>query len=119
MAALAVHSFLGQVARPHYEAVARLLATRTRRSLEPVRETPLADPPLRELRTLVRLGRLPSPPVVLVGGDAALAESLRSALTGLDRDDEGRAALELGAIRRFDAVADADYAPVRAVDATR
>ncbi len=78
-----------------------------------------ADPALRELRTLVRLGRLPSPPVVLVGGDDALAESLRSALTGLDQDDEGRAALELGAIRRFDAMADADYAPVRAADATR
>src|SRR5436305_10778660 len=45
MAALAVHSFLGQVARPHYEAVARLLATRTRRPLEPVRETPLAELP--------------------------------------------------------------------------
>jgi phosphonate transport system substrate-binding protein len=252
MAALAVHSFLGQAARPHYEAVARLLATRTRRSLDPVRETALAElpavvagppallflcglpytrmrdagsaieplaapvpdgedaavyradlvvaagaretapeqllgtriayngedslsgwvmprhalrelgidpdgylwvptgshrnslrallrgeveaapidssvlaleqraePALRELRTLVRLGRLPSPPVVLAGGDAALAESLRSALTGLDQDDEGRAALELGAIRRFDAVADADYAPVRAADATR
>ena len=65
-----------------------------------------ADPALRELRTLARLGRLPSPPVALVGGAARLAESLR-------------AALELGAIRRFDAVADADYAPVRAVDATR
>ena len=62
---------------------------------------------------------MPSPPVALVGGDAALAESLRTALTGLGASDEGLAALELGAIQRFDAVADADYAPVRAADATR
>ena len=252
MAALAVHSFLGEIARPHYEAVARLLAARTGRSLERVRETPLAElpavvagppallfvcglpytrmrdagqaieplaapvpegedaavyradllvaanaresdpeqlkgarvayngedslsgwvmprhalrelgvdpdgyvwvptgshhnsllallrgevdaapidstvlaleqraePALRELRTLARLGRLPSPPVALVGGDAGLAESLRAALTGLDGDEEGRAALELGAIQRFETVADEDYAPVRAADPTR
>ncbi len=62
---------------------------------------------------------MPSPPVVLVGGDAGLASSLRAALAGLGESDEGRAALALGAIRRFDAVADADYAPVRTADATR
>ena len=62
---------------------------------------------------------MPSPPVALVAGDAGLAEALRSALSGLGDSDDGRAALELGAIQRFDAVADADYAPVRAADATR
>jgi ABC-type phosphate/phosphonate transport system substrate-binding protein len=78
-----------------------------------------ADPALAALRTIARLGHMPSPPVALVGGDAELAESLRAALTGLERSDEGRTALELGAIQRFAAVADADYAPVRAADATR
>jgi phosphonate transport system substrate-binding protein len=78
-----------------------------------------ADPALAALRTLTRLGHMPSPPVALVAGDAALAESLRTALTGLGASDEGLAALELGAIQRFAAVADADYAPVRAADATR
>ena len=78
-----------------------------------------ADPALASLRRIARLGHLPSPPVVLVGGDAGLASSLRAALAGLGESDEGRAALALGAIRRFDAVADADYAPVRTADATR
>jgi len=78
-----------------------------------------ADPELGSLRRIARLGHLPSPPVVLVGGDAGLASSLRTALAGLGESDEGRAALALGAIRRFDAVADADYAPVRTADATR
>jgi ABC-type phosphate/phosphonate transport system substrate-binding protein len=78
-----------------------------------------ADPTLLELRTVTRLGRMPSPPVALVGGDAGLAASLREALTGLGASEQGRAALELGAIQRFAEVADADYAPVRAADAAR
>ena len=252
MAVLAVHSFLGQVARPHYEAVAQVVAERTGVSLEPLRETPLAqlpavvagppallficglpytrmrdagarieplaapvpdgedgsvyradllvapsaretapeqlrgarvafngddslsgwvmprhalrelgidpdgyvwvrtgshrnslrallrdeveaapidstvlalearaDPALAALRRIARLGHMPSPPVALVAGDEDLAEALRTALTSLGDSDEGRAALELGAIQRFEAVADADYAPVRAADATR
>ena len=78
-----------------------------------------ADPALASLRRIARLGHLPSPPVVLVGGDAGLAASLRAALAGLGESEEGRAALALGAIQRFDAVADADYAPVRTADAMR
>jgi ABC-type phosphate/phosphonate transport system substrate-binding protein len=78
-----------------------------------------ADPALGSLRRIARLGHMPSPPVVLVGGDADLAGSLRTALAGLGGSDGGRSALALGAIQRFDAVADADYAPVRTADATR
>jgi phosphonate transport system substrate-binding protein len=78
-----------------------------------------ADPALRALRRIARLGHMPSPPVALAGGDAELATALRSALTALHGSDEGRAALALGAVRRFDAVGDADYAPVRTADATR
>ena len=78
-----------------------------------------ADPALSALRRIARLGHMPSPPVALAGGDAELAASLRAALTALDGSDEGRAALALGAVQRFDAVGDADYAPVRAADATR
>ena len=62
---------------------------------------------------------MPSPPVALVGGDPGLAASLRAALIALGERDEGREALALGAVQRFDAVADADYAPVRTADATR
>ena len=43
--ALAVHSFLGQVARPHYEAVASAVAAQTGVTFEPLRETPLARLP--------------------------------------------------------------------------
>ncbi len=78
-----------------------------------------ADPALAALARIARLGHMPSPPVALVGGDAGLAASLRTALTTLARSEEGRAALALGAVQRFDAVGDADYAPVRAADATR
>ena len=77
-----------------------------------------ADQPLGEHRH----GRWIATPASIIqhsGGDADLADSLRAALMGLGESDEGRAALELGAIQRFDAVADADYAPVRAADATR
>jgi phosphonate transport system substrate-binding protein len=78
-----------------------------------------ADPALAALTRIARLGRMPSPPVALVGGDAELAASLRAALTALDESAEGRAALALGAVQRFDVVGDSDYAPVRAADATR
>jgi phosphonate transport system substrate-binding protein len=78
-----------------------------------------ADPELAALTRIARLGRMPSPPVALVGGDPALAASLRAALTALHGSDEGREALALGAVQRFDAVGDADYAPVRTADTTR
>ena len=79
-----------------------------------------ADPALAALRAIARLGRMPSPPVALVGGDAGLAEALRAALTGAGGERAtGRAALALGAVRRFEAVGDADYAPVRTADAAR
>jgi ABC-type phosphate/phosphonate transport system substrate-binding protein len=44
---------------------------------------------------------------------------LRAALAALHEEQAGRAALALGAAQRFDAVGDADYAPVRAADAQR
>ncbi len=78
-----------------------------------------ADPALGDLRRIARLGEMPSPPVALVAGDASLTAVLRTALTGLQTSEEGRAALALGAVRRFEAVGDADYAPVRAADAAR
>ncbi|HEY3614508.1 MAG TPA: PhnD/SsuA/transferrin family substrate-binding protein [Gaiellales bacterium] len=78
-----------------------------------------ADPSLGALARIARLGRMPSPPVALVGGDEGLARTLRAALAALHEAEAGRAALALGAVQRFDAIADADYAPVRAADATR
>jgi ABC-type phosphate/phosphonate transport system substrate-binding protein len=77
-----------------------------------------AEPALAALTRIARLGRMPSPPVALVGGDPELAAALRAGLTALDERDDGREALALGAVQRFDAVGDADYAPVRAADAT-
>jgi ABC-type phosphate/phosphonate transport system substrate-binding protein len=78
-----------------------------------------ADPELGTLERIARLGELPSPPVALAGGDAGLATALREALTSLGDSPAGRSALALGAVKRFDAMSDADYAPVRAADATR
>jgi phosphonate transport system substrate-binding protein len=78
-----------------------------------------ADASLGELRRIARLGRMPSPPVALVGSDQGLARALRAALAGLHEGQAGRSALALGAVQRFDAVTDADYAPVRAADAAR
>jgi ABC-type phosphate/phosphonate transport system substrate-binding protein len=106
----------------HHNSLAALLAGDVRAA--PIDSTVLAlerraDPALTALRRIARLGRMPSPPVALVGSDAELAGSLRAALTALGGSDEGRAALALGAVQRFDAAGDADYAPVRAVDATR
>ena len=77
-----------------------------------------ADPRARSAARIARLGRMPSPPVALVGGDPALAASLRAALTALDgkrRWARGARARRGAALRR--AVGDADYAPVRAADA--
>ena len=77
------------------------------------------DPALSALAPIARLGRMPSPPVALAGGDAGLARRLRAALAVLHESEAGRAALALGGFHRFDVVADADYAPVRAADAAR
>jgi phosphonate transport system substrate-binding protein len=76
-----------------------------------------ADPAIAALAVAERFGPAPIPPVVLVGGSPALADELRGALLALDRSDEGRAALALGLIDRYVAVADSDYDPVRAMDA--
>lgn len=71
------------------------------------------------LATLVELaayGPSPSPPVVLVAGEDDRAERLRQALVGLHGDAEGRAALALGGMARFDVVDDATYDVTRDCD---
>jgi ABC-type phosphate/phosphonate transport system substrate-binding protein len=74
------------------------------------------EPAIAALRVVERLGPAPIPPVVLLHGDPALAEALREALVGLDQSEEGRAALALGQVERYSAVADSDYDAVRAMD---
>ena len=74
------------------------------------------DDRLAELPELASYGPSPAPPVVLVGGDAALAVELRAALAGLHEDERGRAALALGRMLRLDPVEDADYAVTRECD---
>ncbi|MEO9176230.1 MAG: PhnD/SsuA/transferrin family substrate-binding protein [Gaiellales bacterium] len=74
------------------------------------------EPAIAELRVVERLGPAPIPPVVLLHGTPALARSLRAALLALGASAEGRAALELGQVERYVAVADRDYDPVRAMD---
>ena len=61
-------------------------------------------PRARSAARIARLGRMPSPPVALVGGDDG-ARGMRCARhsTGLHGSDEGREALALGAVQRFDA----------------
>lgn len=76
----------------------------------------LREPAFAELPCLAAYGPATSPPVVLVDGDAATADALRSALVALADDPDGRAALALGRIGRFAAVDDGDYDGVRAFD---
>jgi ABC-type phosphate/phosphonate transport system substrate-binding protein len=78
-----------------------------------------ADPGLGELRVIARVGPAPSPPVVLANGTPQLRDALAAALVGLEPSDEGRAALDLGAIARFSPVTDADYDAVRELDRRR
>lgn len=78
-----------------------------------------ANPAIAELRRIARLGRMPSPPVALVGDDDGLAQALRSALTGLEVSADGRAALALGGVRRYAPVGDSEYEAVRTADAAR
>jgi ABC-type phosphate/phosphonate transport system substrate-binding protein len=74
------------------------------------------DPAIAALRVLERLGPATVPPVVLLGGDDALAHDLRQVLTSLEHDEEGRAALELGLVERYVPIGDADYDVVREMD---
>jgi ABC-type phosphate/phosphonate transport system substrate-binding protein len=76
-----------------------------------------ANPAVAALRVLERLGPAPIPPVVLKGGDPALAGRVREALVSLDRHEAGRRVLELGLMQRYVEVSDADYDPVREMDA--
>lgn len=71
------------------------------------------DPRIARLRTLARVGPMPSPPVVLLGGDLDLAGVLRRALERLGTSPAGRRALALGAVERFEPVGYATYDPVR------
>ena len=73
-------------------------------------------PALATLPVLAEYGPTPSPPVVLVGGDADLAERLTATLESLHQDAEGRAALALGRMARLERMQDAHYDLTRACD---
>ncbi|MGI9186612.1 MAG: phosphate/phosphite/phosphonate ABC transporter substrate-binding protein [Gaiellales bacterium] len=73
-------------------------------------------PALATLPVLAEYGPSPSPPVVLVGDDAVLAEEITAVLERLHQDDEGRAALALGRMARLERMRDEDYAHTRACD---
>ena len=74
------------------------------------------DPELAaQVRVVAALGPSPIPPAVAGRHvPAALRERLRNALLGLHADPAGRAALAIGQIARFTAVADRDYDDIRA-----
>jgi phosphonate transport system substrate-binding protein len=73
------------------------------------------DPSLeRRLRILDRFGPSPSPPwVVARTVPRELRAALREALLAMSSDPRGRAVLSSGLARRFAAVRDADYHPIR------
>jgi ABC-type phosphate/phosphonate transport system substrate-binding protein len=73
-------------------------------------------PALATLPVLAEYGPTPSPPVVLVGGDDALAERITAVLERLHQDPDGRAALALGRIARVERMSDADYDQTRSCD---
>jgi phosphonate transport system substrate-binding protein len=75
-----------------------------------------ADPRVAALPILRSSAWATSPPVVLLGGTPALADRLRDELAGLGADEDGRRALALGAVERFEPVADAAYGDVRELD---
>jgi ABC-type phosphate/phosphonate transport system substrate-binding protein len=68
------------------------------------------------LPILAEYGPSPSPPVVLVGDDARLAEELTAILESLHQDQAGRAALAHGRMARLERMEDADYDRTRAGD---
>ena len=68
------------------------------------------------LPVLAAYGPTPSPPLVLVGGDDALAERITAVLERLHQDPDGRAALALGRIARVERMNDADYDQTRSCD---
>ena len=74
------------------------------------------DDRLGALVELAAYGPSPAPPVVLVGGDAGLADALRDVLGTLHEDAAGRAALDRARMLRLDPVTDADYQPTRDCD---
>jgi ABC-type phosphate/phosphonate transport system substrate-binding protein len=73
-------------------------------------------PAFAALPVLAEYGPSPSPPIVLVGGDADLAERLTATLESLHQDAEGRGALALGRMARLERMQDADYELTRACD---
>jgi len=73
-------------------------------------------PEFATLPVLAEYGPSPSPPIVLVGGDAELAERLTEVLERLHQDETGRAALALGRMARLERMADADYDLTRTCD---
>lgn len=67
-----------------------------------------------QLRTIDVLGPSPIPPwIVHESVPAAIRAALRAALLDLENDDQGRQLLSRGALRRFSAVEDRDYDPIR------
>lgn len=76
----------------------------------------VATPAFGTLPVLAEYGPSPSPPVVLVGGDADLAERITSVLEHLHQDDEGRSALARGRMARLERMSDADYDLTRTCD---
>jgi phosphonate transport system substrate-binding protein len=66
------------------------------------------------IRVVETLGPSPIPPLVVSRGvSSGLREDLRAAVLAMHLDPEGRAVLQAGAVSRFVAVTDADYAPIR------
>ena len=73
-------------------------------------------PELLSLPRLAAYGPSPSPPLVLVDGDDAVAARLRAELAGLHQDADGRAALTLGCLDRYGPVDDGCYDATRDCD---
>ena len=76
----------------------------------------IATPAFATLPVLAEYGPSPSPPVVLVGGDTAVGEQIAACLAALHLDAQGRSALALGRMARFDRVTDTTYDMTRECD---
>lgn len=75
------------------------------------------EPRIADLRVVDSLGPAPSPPVVLAHGTRTLRDGLRAGLLALSSTGHGTEILAGAGFSSYASVKDADYDPVRAMDA--
>jgi phosphonate transport system substrate-binding protein len=117
------NSFFGKIveAGSHQRAIKLLLKGEVDSSAidSSVLETEVRNDPslLNRIRIIEALGPSPIPPLVVHRNMARdMRERLREGLINLHSTELGKHALEMGAVKRFVAVQDSDYDPIREME---